>query len=113
MNPATIKIHEFSTGIRPERTAEGGWVSRGFTGQYMNITLASVPPAVERSIANREFAVTEGASSDRPAIIGRVVGSGEDAWSVVAVVTRGRDEIGRSLSVYRYFLSQGIKKTSG
>lgn len=107
MNPATIKIHEFSTGIRPERTADGGWVSRGFTGQYMNITLASVPSAVERSIANREFAVTEGASSDRPAIIGRVVGSGEDAWSVVAVVTRGRDEIGRSLSVYRYFLCQG------
>ncbi|MBC1238053.1 hypothetical protein, partial [Nostoc sp. 2RC] len=107
MNPATIKIHEFSTGIRPERTADGGWVSRGFTGQYMNITLASVPSAVERSIANREFAVTEGASTDRPAIIGRVVGSGEDAWSVVAVVTRGRDEIGRSLSVYRYFLCQG------
>ncbi|MEC4818184.1 MAG: hypothetical protein SAK29_33675, partial [Scytonema sp. PMC 1069.18] len=106
MNPVTIEIHEFSTGIRPERTADGGWVSRGFTGKYMNTTLESIPPAVERSIANREFAVTEGASSDRPAIIGRVVRSREEAWSVVALVTRGRDEIGRSLSVYRYFLCQ-------
>ncbi|ABA25070.1 hypothetical protein Ava_A0012 (plasmid) [Trichormus variabilis ATCC 29413] len=110
MNPATIEIHEFSTGIRPEKTADNGWVSRGFTGQYMNMTLPSVPSPVERSIANREFAVTEGASSDQPAIIGRVVGSGENVWSVVAVVTRGRDEIGRSLSVYRYFLCQGDKE---
>ncbi|BDA65947.1 hypothetical protein CAL7716_001130 [Calothrix sp. PCC 7716] len=104
MNNPAIEIHEFSTGIRPERTADGGWISRGFTGQYMNVTLPSIPPAVERSIANREFAVTEGASSNYPAIIGRVVGSGEDTWSVVTVVTRGKDEIGRSLSVYRYFL---------
>ncbi len=107
MNQKPIEIHEFSTGIRPERTANGNWISTGFTGQYMNMTLESVPPAVERSIANREFAVTEGASTDQPAIIGREVGSGNDVWSVVAVVTRGRDEIGRSLSVYRYFLCRG------
>lgn len=107
MNPSTLEIHEFSTGIRPERTPDGGWVSRGFTGQYMNRTIDPIPSVVERSIANREFAVTEGASSDRPAIIGRVVGSGENAWSVVAVVTRGRDEKGRSASVYRYFLCEG------
>ena len=106
-NPATIEIHEFSTGIRAERTSDGGWVSRGFTGQYMNMTLESIPDVVERSIRNREFALTEGASSDSPAIIGRVVGSEENFWSVVAVVTRGKDEKGRSLSVYRYFLCEG------
>lgn len=103
----SIEIHEFSTGIRAEETANGGWVSLGFTGQYMNCTLDPIPEAVERSIANREFAVTEGASTEQPAIIGRVVGTGEDAWSVMAVVTRGRDEKGRSVSVYRYFLCQG------
>jgi len=107
MNPSTLEIHEFSTGIRPERTPDGGWVSRGFTGQYMNRTIDPIPSVVERSIANRAFAVTEGASRDQPAIIGRVVGSGENAWSVVAVVTRGRDEKGRSASVYRYFLCEG------
>ena len=101
-----IEIHEFSTGIRPERTATG-WISRGFTGQYMNVTLDRIPEVVERAIANREFALTEGASTEQPAVIGRVVGTAENAWSVMAVVTRGKDEKGRSLSVYRYFLSQG------
>lgn len=103
-----VQIHEFSTGIRPERTADGGWVSLGFTGQYMNATIDPIPYAVQRSIANKEFAVAEGASSDEPAIIGRVVSGGEESdWSVVAVVTRGRDEKGRSASVYRYFLAEG------
>ena len=36
MNPSIIEIHEFSTGIRPQQIANGGWVSLGFTGQYMN-----------------------------------------------------------------------------
>lgn len=107
-----IEIHEFSTGIRPERTADGGWVSLGFTGQYMNATIDPVPHAIQRSIANKEFAVAEGASSDEPAIIGRVV-SGEDSdWSVVAVVTKGRDEKGRSASLYRYFFCEGDKGVS-
>ena len=107
MNPAMIEIHEFSTGIRPERTFDGGWVSRGFTGVYMNMTLQSIPSVVEGSIANRFFALTEGASGDEPAIIGRVVGSPNNSWSVMAVVTRGKDEQQRSMSVYRYFLCQG------
>jgi hypothetical protein len=101
-----MEIHEFSTGIRPERTATG-WISRGFTGQYMNVTLERIPEVVERAIANREFALTEGASTEQPAVIGRVVGTQEQTWSVMAVVTRGKDEKGRSLSVYRYFLSEG------
>lgn len=105
MNPLTIEIHEFSTGIRPRKTADG-WVSLGFTGKYMNMT-RDVPEAIERSIANREFAVSEGSSSDNPAVIGRVVGTGEDVWSVMAVVSRGRDEKGRSVSMYRYFFCKG------
>ncbi|MBD2456679.1 hypothetical protein H6G80_21690 [Nostoc sp. FACHB-87] len=102
-----IEIHEFSTGIRPQQTTDGSWVSLGFTGKYMNVTIDPIPEVVERSIANREFAVAEGASSDQPAIIGRVLGTGENTWSVVAVVTRGRDEKGRSASMYRYFITQG------
>lgn len=107
MNSATVKIHEFSTGIQAERTSDGGWVSRGFTGQYINKTLDSIPANVESAISNREFAVSEGASRDNPAIIGREVRGGDQDWSVIAVVTKGGDDRGRSASMYRYFLCEG------
>ncbi|MFM6749645.1 MAG: hypothetical protein ACKPJH_25205, partial [Dolichospermum sp.] len=109
MNLSIIEIHEFSTGIRPQQTVDG-WVSLGFTGQYMNVTTEPIPEVIERSIANREFAVAEGASSDQPAIIGRVLKTGENTFSVLAIVTRGRDEKGRSASMYRYFFTQGKEK---
>ena len=106
MSSPNIEIHEFSTGIHVQERANG-WVSLGFTGQYMNATINPIPPVVERSIANQEFALTEGSSTEKPAIIGRIVGSGDDVWSVMAVVTRGQDEVGRSAAFYRYFLCQG------
>ncbi|MCW9683259.1 hypothetical protein FJR41_021100 [Dolichospermum planctonicum UHCC 0167] len=106
MSSPNIEIHEFSTGIHVQERANG-WVSLGFTGQYMNATINPIPPVVERSIANQEFALTEGSSTEKPAIIGRIVGSGDDTWSVMAVVTRGQDEMGRSAAFYRYFLCQG------
>ena len=104
----TVNIHEFSTGIKAERTADGSWISRGFTGRYMNVTLTQIPHTVERAIANRLFAVVEGTSSNQPAVIGRVV-PGEPDWSVVAVIIRGWDDGGRPLSVYRYFLCEGAE----
>ncbi|MFK0733255.1 MAG: hypothetical protein ACIWVG_19210, partial [Gloeotrichia echinulata HAB0833] len=73
----------------------------------MNATIDPIPHVVDRSIENKEFKVAEGASRDQPAIIGRVVGSDGSAWSVVAIVTRGRDDYGRSPSLYRYFLCKG------
>lgn len=107
MNSATVKIYEFSTGIQAERTSDG-WVSRGFTGEYMNKTIDPIPVAIQSAIANREFAVAEGASSDEPAIIGREVRGGGEVWSAIAVVTRGRDDRGRSASMYRYFFCEGL-----
>ncbi|MBD2134611.1 hypothetical protein H6F47_19795 [Sphaerospermopsis sp. FACHB-1094] len=108
MSSPNIEIHEFSTGIHIQKR-DNGWVSLGFTGQYMNATINPIPQVVERAIANQEFALTEGASSEKPAIIGRVVGSGDDPWCVIAVVTRGEDEVGRSAAFYRYFLCKGDK----
>jgi hypothetical protein len=102
-----IHIHEFSTGILVDGTGTAGeWRSRGFSGEYMNSTLATIPTPVQLAIKNREFAVAEGASSQNPAIIGREVEYNQEAWSVIAVVTRGMDERGRGASLYRYFLCQ-------
>ncbi|MDB9434008.1 hypothetical protein [Microcystis aeruginosa] len=103
----TIHIHEFSTGILVDGTGGAGeWKSRGFSGEYMNSTLAKIPTPVQLAIKNREFAVSEGASSQNPAILGREVEYHGEAWSVIAVVTRGMDERGRGASLYRYFLCQ-------
>jgi len=107
----TIHIHEFSTGILVDGTGGAGeWRSRGFSGEYMNSTLAKIPTPVQLAIKNREFAVSEGASSQNPAIIGREVEYDGEAWSVIAVVTRGMDERGRGASLYRYFLCEGKEK---
>jgi hypothetical protein len=105
-----VEIHEFSTGIKFDPLPNGGWVSRGFTGEYMNCTIDPVPLAVERSISNREFRIGEGTASRDPAVVARVVGEAEDSWSVVAIVSEGEDEVGRSGSFYRYFLAQGEDK---
>jgi hypothetical protein len=102
-----IAIHEFSTGIQIEWTEDGNWVSKGFTGQYMNRTSKTIPPAIEQAIENKAFAVAEGSVDDVPTIIGRVVLDSSQAWSVVAVVTRGRDDQNRKLAVYRFFFTEG------
>lgn len=106
--PLPLYIHEFSTGINPDGTSEN-WISRGFTGQYMNSTLSEIPYNVERSIANDEFKVAESVDKDTPSMVGRVVlaSGGANEWSVVAVITRGKDEYVRSLTVSRYFLAEG------
>jgi hypothetical protein len=108
-----LNIHEFSTGINPDGTSEN-WISRGFTGQYMNSTLPEIPYNVERSIANDEFTVAESAVKDNPSMVGRVVlaSGGASEWSVVAVITRGKDEYVRSLTVSRYFLAEGSDSLS-
>lgn len=108
-----LLIHEFSTGINPDGTKEN-WISRGFTGQYMNSTLSEIPYNVERSIANDEFTVAESSIKDRPSMVGRVVlaNGGASDWAVVAVITRGKDEYVRSLTVSRYFLAEGADSLS-
>jgi len=108
---ATVEIHEFSTGINAERLPDGGWRSRGFrVGEYMNLTLPYIPETVKRAIANKRFEVFKDRHSQEPSFVGRVVPStenGDHDWSVVAVVTSGQDEGGRSTSFYRYFLCEG------
>jgi hypothetical protein len=101
-----IEIHEFSTGISIEGK-ENNWFSTGFTGKYMNSTLEEIPAVVQRAISDREFAVAERGSTEQPTFIARELADKEGEWSVVAVITRAKDDFGRYLSVYRYFLVKG------
>ena len=106
-----IEIHEFSTGIIPEILPNGQWISRGFkVGEYMNLTLPKIPHSLARAIANKGFEVGKDRHSQEPTFVGRVVlsiSNKEPDYSVVAVVTSGQDEYGRSTSFYRYFLCTG------
>ena len=112
-----IEIHEFSTGINFETLPGGGWRSLGFkVGEYMNSTLPNIiphalpniPHAVEGAIRNKLFDVSKDRNNKWPTFVGRVVQGNRDShWSVVAAVTPGSDEYGRSTSFYRYFLCEG------
>ncbi len=105
---ADCKIYEFSTGIVPDTAEDGSWFSRRFTGGYMNNTFpgGKIPDTVERAIRNKHFSVVEGGKMGKPAIIGRVIPGNPD-YSVVALVSRGKDEVGRPLTVHRYFITEG------
>ena len=109
----TYNIHEFSTGINVEKLPDGSWRSRGYkVGEYMNLTLPQIPLVVERAIANKMFEVSKDRHSQKPTFVGREVrGKNADpAWSVVAVVTPGRDDYGLFNSFYRYILCQGVDR---
>ena len=58
----TVEIHEFSTGIEIIGTPDN-WKVGGFTGNYSNSTIASVPTPVQNMIASEYFAVAESTSS--------------------------------------------------
>ena len=103
----TIKIHEFSTGIKLVWENDQ-WVSGGFDSEYLNYTLPSIPIAVQNSISSGEFKLGEATATDKPAIIGREVIGINEAWSVMAVVTKGTDNKGgRSPQLFRFFLAEG------
>jgi len=100
-----INIQEFSTGIQYEKT-ETGWISRGFTGYFINKTIDPVPAAIIRAIEDRQFSLAEGTVKEKVALIGREVEQDTSQWSVLAVITKGEDEFGRYFPVYRFFYTK-------
>jgi len=102
-----IEIHEFSTGIQPEGNFND-WFSQSFTYNYMNVTIDPIPNIVEIAISNGLFQ-TVGGHPNQPAMIGRVLLGKTDRWSVVAVVTAGKDFKGKHFSAFRYFLAEGTE----
>lgn len=85
----------------------GLWV---FQVDTMNLTLTSIPKAVQQDIAADLFYLSEFAVQKKPAIIGREVKLGLEEWSVLAVITHATDNKMRGISVSRYFLTEGLGK---
>lgn len=100
----TFEIHEFSTRIEGE--------TRGFqVGEFGNSTLREIPQPVAKAIGDQLFQIAEGTDSYDPAAIGRVIlGNQQSDWSVIAIVTRGRDARGNTFPAYRYFLCEGADR---
>ena len=101
-------IHEFSTGLTIEKTTDGGWISKGDTGTWMNSTveISQIPESITDAIRDSKFDARS-ISASKPAIIGRVIKGNDDKyWSVVAVIIPGKDE-SRLLEAYRYFWCEG------
>ncbi|MEB3121724.1 MAG: hypothetical protein VKL41_10940 [Snowella sp.] len=106
---AIIDIHEFSTGINFKGTKDN-WHSHGFTGHYLNSTLAIIPEAVRQEIAADLFELAESSIQQIPALIGREVKLGNEQWSVLAVVNSAWDESGRWITVTRFLITEGLGK---
>jgi hypothetical protein len=106
-----VEIFEFSTGLKPVKTADGKWISGGFTGGFMNNSFPNgeIPSAIERAIANREFSLPESSldSNSTFCVIGRLIQQAEhEHWSVLSVISKGEDNHGRFLTLYRYYAVQ-------
>jgi hypothetical protein len=76
----------------------------------MNSTLAIIPEVVRQEIAADLFELSQRLIQQTPALIGREVKSGNEEWSVLAVVSSARDDAGRSISLTRFFLTEGLGK---
>ena len=104
-----ISIHEFSTGVKVTGTSNH-WVVEKFLKGYMNSTLTKIPIGVEWFINQQFFEITQ--CGEEPTIIGREVKKEQDEWSVIAIVTGGKNIDGNDVCLYRYFLTEGLGKLS-
>ena len=104
-----IDIHELSTGINVKGTKDN-WFADGFTGFYLNSTLANFPEAVRQEIAADLFKLAETSIQQTPALIGREVKLGNEQWSVLVVVSSAYDSASRPIALSRFFLTEGLGK---
>jgi hypothetical protein len=103
-NQNKVTIYEFSDGIKYDYH-NGELFSKGFELGFMNSTINSIPVDVEIAIKNDYFKVQ--CSPLNPAFVGRVIGGISQSWSVIAVVSKIRDDRGRTFEINRYFIAEG------
>lgn len=106
----TIEIHEFSTAIDYDSFQQNWWV-KSYQSGFMNSTLDEIPELIDEAIENGLFKIPYySQNSDEPVIIGREIKHKREAWSMIAVISAGKDSDGEKTPLYRYFLTEGLDR---
>ena len=114
---STIEIHEFSTGVKVQSSQVGTqvlwWVEDYTEEDFMNCTLEPIPDVVYQAIDEELLKIPCFPKSLNPqkfVIIGREVKNKKEAWSIIAVISKGKDRNREEVLLYRYFIAQGLGK---
>lgn len=112
-----IEIHEFSTGVRVQSSQVHPqvfwWVEDYTEKDFMNCTLEPIPDVVYQAIDEELLKIPCFPKSLNPqkfVIIGREVKNKKEAWSIIAVISKGQDRNREEVLLYRYFIAQGLGK---
>ena len=114
---STIEIHEFSTGVKVQSSQVGTqvlwWVEDYTEEDFMNCTLEPIPDVVYQAIDEELLKIPCFPKSLNPqkfVIIGREVKNKKEAWSIIAVISKGINSEREEVLLYRYFIAQGLGK---
>ncbi|MFM7278677.1 MAG: hypothetical protein ACKO1I_13715 [Microcystis aeruginosa] len=80
---------------------------------FMNCTLEPIPDVVYQAIDEELLKIPCFPKSLNPqkfVIIGREVKNKKEAWSIIAVISKGKDRNREEVLLYRYFIAQGLGK---
>lgn len=115
---STIEIHEFSTGVKVQSSQVGTqvlwWVEDYTEEDFMNCTLEPIPDVVYQAIDEELLKIPcfpqNVPEKEKFVIIGREVKNKKEAWSIIAVISKGKDRNREEVLLYRYFIAQGSGK---
>ena len=108
-----IEIHEFSTGVKVQSSQVLWWVEDYTEEDFMNCTLEPIPDVVYQAIDEELLKIPCFPKSLNPqkfVIIGREVKNKKEAWSIIAVISKGINSEREEVLLYRYFIAQGLGK---
>jgi hypothetical protein len=106
-----IEIHEFSTGVKVQSSQVLWWVEDYTEEDFMNCTLEPIPDVVYQAIDEELLKIPYFPQNLDPqefVIIGQEVKNKKEAWSIIAVISKGINSEREELLLYRYFIAQGL-----
>ena len=109
-----IEIHEFSTGVKVQSSQVLWWVEDYTEEDFMNCTLEPIPDVVYQAIDEELLKIPcfpqNLPEKEKFVIIGREVKNKKEAWSIIAVISKGINSEREEVLLYRYFIAQGLGK---